>query len=179
MGRGGGGSDRGSFFIAIKITTSEFVYPKKSLLFYNTPKNPLILFWQPKKSLCFLFRNPKKSRRIPKAQKNHFGPKFQTQKITRTPSPIIKIKSGPPWTNGQQIWSSILMWTLANTSLLTYFLVLLANMYKLCHRLSQVGLLDQFPFHKWLAPFECTLYTVSVTAISNNIYFVTHILYAV
>ena len=29
-----GGSDRGSYFIPKKIPTSEFVYPKKSLLFF-------------------------------------------------------------------------------------------------------------------------------------------------
>ena len=33
VGGGGGGSNRGSYFIAQKITTSEFDYPKKSLLF--------------------------------------------------------------------------------------------------------------------------------------------------
>ena len=31
-GGGGGGSDKGSYFILKEITTSEFVYPKKSLL---------------------------------------------------------------------------------------------------------------------------------------------------
>ena len=30
---GGGGSNRGSYFISKKITTSKFFYPKKSLLF--------------------------------------------------------------------------------------------------------------------------------------------------
>ena len=38
---GGGGGDRGSYFIPKKITTSEFVYPKKSLLFLAYPKEPL------------------------------------------------------------------------------------------------------------------------------------------
>ena len=33
VGGGGGGSDRGSYFIPKKITTSEFVYPKKLILF--------------------------------------------------------------------------------------------------------------------------------------------------
>ena len=33
-----GGSDRGSYFIPKKIPTSEFVYPKKSLLFFSIPK---------------------------------------------------------------------------------------------------------------------------------------------
>ena len=34
----GEGSDRGQYFIPQKITTSEFVYPKKSLLFLTYPK---------------------------------------------------------------------------------------------------------------------------------------------
>ena len=33
MGGGGGGGDRGSYFIPKKITTSEFVYPKKITTF--------------------------------------------------------------------------------------------------------------------------------------------------
>ena len=49
---GGGVSDRGSYFIPKKITTSEFVYPKKSLLFLAYPKNSLSPFSE--------FRNPKK-----------------------------------------------------------------------------------------------------------------------
>ena len=38
---GGGGErfDRGSYFIPKKSPTSEFVYPKKSLLFLAYPKN--------------------------------------------------------------------------------------------------------------------------------------------
>ena len=39
-----GGSDRGSYFIPKKIPTSEFVYPKKSLLFLAYPKNPSVYF---------------------------------------------------------------------------------------------------------------------------------------
>ena len=39
---GGGGSNRGSHFIPKKFTTSEFVYPKKSLLFLAYPKKYLI-----------------------------------------------------------------------------------------------------------------------------------------
>ena len=52
-----GGSNRASYIIPKKITTSEFVYPKKSLLF-SIPKNPLVLFSQPKKIPLF-FRDPK------------------------------------------------------------------------------------------------------------------------
>ena len=36
-----GGSDRGSYFISKKIPTSEFVYPKKSVLFLAYPKKSL------------------------------------------------------------------------------------------------------------------------------------------
>ena len=57
----GGGSDRGSYFIPKKITTSEFVYPKKSQLllaypkkshspFFAAPKNPWVFFSRPKKN---------------------------------------------------------------------------------------------------------------------------------
>ena len=43
-GGGGGGSDRGSYLIPKKIPTSEFVYPKKSLLFLAYPKKSLSVF---------------------------------------------------------------------------------------------------------------------------------------
>ena len=43
-GGGGGGSDRGSYFIPKKIPTSEFVYPKESLLFLAYPKKSLSIF---------------------------------------------------------------------------------------------------------------------------------------
>ena len=75
-----GGSDRGSYIIPKKITTSEFVYPKKSLLFlaypknvlspyFATPKNPSFfrdpknpgVFHRPKKSLLAKILNPKNS----------------------------------------------------------------------------------------------------------------------
>ena len=39
-----GGSDRGSYFIAKKIPTSEFVYPKKPLLFLAYLKKSLSVF---------------------------------------------------------------------------------------------------------------------------------------
>ena len=43
-GGGGGGSDRGLYLIPQKIPTSEFVYPKKSLLFLAYPKKSLRVF---------------------------------------------------------------------------------------------------------------------------------------
>ena len=70
-GGGGGWSDRCSYFIPKKITTSECVYSKESLLFLANPKNSLILLSQPKKipasfidpkeSLLAKISNPKKS----------------------------------------------------------------------------------------------------------------------
>ena len=69
-----------------KIPTSEFVYPKKSLLFFSIPKkiplvsafNPSVLFWDPKKiqaSFIHVSRPEKKS-----LLAQHFRPK----KITWT-----------------------------------------------------------------------------------------------
>ena len=56
-----GGSDRGSYFIPKKIPFSEFIYPKKSLVFLTYPKrNPLVLFSRPKK-IPASFIDPKKS----------------------------------------------------------------------------------------------------------------------
>ena len=44
-GGGGGGSDRGSYFVPKEITSLEFVYPKKSLSpFFATQKSPLFFF---------------------------------------------------------------------------------------------------------------------------------------
>ena len=76
--------DRGSYFIPKKITTSEFVYPKKSLHFSAYPKNPLVLFLQPKKNLFFFatLKNPGVFH-----QKNHFCQNFRPRKITQTPPP--------------------------------------------------------------------------------------------
>ena len=56
-GEGGGGFRQWFTF----FTTSEFVYPKKSLLFLAYPKNTLVLFLQPKKIPLFFFvteKNP-------------------------------------------------------------------------------------------------------------------------
>ena len=96
-GGGGGGGDRGSYYIPQKIITSEFVYPKKSLLFIAYPKKSLSPFFAtPQKSLCFSSR-PKK---IPASfidQKKSFLPKFQTQKITQSSSTLTYV-SGAPWT---------------------------------------------------------------------------------
>ena len=98
---GGGGrgeeSDRVSYFIPKNITTSEFVYPKKSLLFLAYPKKSLSPFFATPKNSSFLWR-PKK---IPASfidPKNHFWPKFQTQKNhSDPPPPVIKICEWGRW----------------------------------------------------------------------------------
>ena len=72
---GGGGSDRGSYFKPQKITTSEFVYPKKSLVFLAYPKNIPLFFFATKKNPG-IFHRPKKI---------ILGQNFGPQKITRTP----------------------------------------------------------------------------------------------
>ena len=91
--RGGGGGDRGSYFIPQKITTSEFVYQKKSLLFYHTQKNPLVPFLQPKKIPLFVFATQKNPGVFHRPKRNHFWPKFQTQK-NHSDLPSLKYVSG-------------------------------------------------------------------------------------
>ena len=97
IGGGGGGYDRGSYFIPKKITTSEFVYPKKNNYFFlaypkkslcpflATQKNPSVFFSWPQKILVS-FIDPKKS---PLAKisdpKKSLGP------------PVIKICEWGPW----------------------------------------------------------------------------------
>ena len=61
---GMGGSDRGSYFIPQNITTSELVYPKKSLLFLAYPKKSLSPCFATQKNPSVFFRDPKKSRRV-------------------------------------------------------------------------------------------------------------------
>ena len=80
----GGGSDKGSYFTHKNITTSEFVYPKKSLPFLAYPKKSLYFF--PTQKFLASFIDPKKIT---------FGQKFRPKKITRTP-PSLKYVSGTP-----------------------------------------------------------------------------------
>ena len=93
-----GGSDRGSYFIPKKITTSEFVYPKKSLLFSIPQKFPYVLFSKPQKiPLCFSrpkkvpasFIDPKKS-----LLAEISDPK---KSLGQSDSPVIKICEWGPW----------------------------------------------------------------------------------
>ena len=76
-GGGGGGADRGLYFIPKNFTTSEFVYPKKNHYFFkHTHKNSLVLFSQPKKIPLFFFRDPQKILGSFIDQKNHFQAKI-------------------------------------------------------------------------------------------------------
>ena len=59
-------------FYTQRITTSEFVYPKKSLLFIAYPKKSLIPFFATPQNPSVFLRDPKKSRRLSWTQKNHF-----------------------------------------------------------------------------------------------------------
>ena len=82
-----------------KITTSEFVYPKKSLLYLAYPKNSLSPFFAtPQKSLCCFFSRPKKIPASFTDPKRLLWPKFQTQKShSAPPPPVIKICEWGPW----------------------------------------------------------------------------------
>ena len=94
-GGGGGGSDRGSYFIPQKITTTEFVYPKKLLLFLVYPKKSFCPFFATPKNPSVFFGEPKYSRRFSLTKKNHFWPKYQTQKNHSDP-PSLQYVSGAP-----------------------------------------------------------------------------------
>ena len=86
----GGGSDRGSYFIPKKITTSEFVYPKKITTFSNIPKKiPWSLFRNPKNSLFYLSQPQKITGRVfHRPKKITFGQNFRP--------PSLKYVSGAP-----------------------------------------------------------------------------------
>ena len=93
-GGGGGGSDRGSYFIPKKITTSEFAYPKKSLLFLAYPKKSLSPFCATQKIPSLFFATQKNPGVFHKPKRITFGQNFRPKKITRTP-PSLKYVSGP------------------------------------------------------------------------------------
>ena len=111
---GGGGSNRGSYFIPKKIPTSEFVYPKKSLTstFLAYPKSPSSSVFVSAKFICgfeliknaipkiipVFFHDPKKPSVFYRPKKNPTFVKvwlrFQIQKNSSDPPPsppIIKI----------------------------------------------------------------------------------------
>ena len=91
----GGGSDRGSYFIPKKITTSKFVYPKKSLLFFACPKYPLVLFSQPKKIPLFFFATQKNPGVFHRPKTITFA-KISDPKNHSDP-PVINICEWVPW----------------------------------------------------------------------------------
>ena len=97
-GEGGGGSDRASYLIPKKITTLEFVYPRKSLLFFSIPKKSLSPFSATQKYPSIFFVRPKK---IPVSfidTKNHLCENVRPKKVTRLPPrpppPSLKYVSG-------------------------------------------------------------------------------------
>ena len=95
-GEGGGGrSDRGSYFIPKKITTSKFVHPKKLLSFLTYPKKSFSLFFTTQKNPSVIFRDLKKSWCLSQTPKITFGQNFRPKKITRIP-PSLKYVSGAP-----------------------------------------------------------------------------------
>ena len=95
---GGGGADRGSYFIPKKITASEFVYLKKSLLYLAYPKKSLSPFFATQKNPSVFFSRPKKNPGVfHRPKKITLGQNFRPKKITRTP-PSLKYVSGAPGT---------------------------------------------------------------------------------
>ena len=75
--RGGGGFQQRFIFYTQKIATSEFVYPRNSLLFSAYPKKSLSPFLQLKRIPLVFFHDPKK------ILASFIDPK----KITQTPPP--------------------------------------------------------------------------------------------
>ena len=111
MGGGGGGGGPTEFHILYpknknfriclpgKITTSEFVYPKKSLLYLAYPKNSISPFFAtPKKSLSFFFATQKNPGVFYRPKKITFGQNFRPKIVTRNlPPPVIKTCEWGPW----------------------------------------------------------------------------------
>ena len=92
----GGGSDRGSYFIPKKITTSEFVYPKYHYFFNRPKKIPWFFFSNPKNPSVFFFATHKNPGVFHRPQKITFGQNFRPKK-SLGPPPIIKICKWGPW----------------------------------------------------------------------------------
>ena len=98
-GGGGGGGDRGSYFTLKKITTSEFVYPKKSLLFLAHPKKSLSPVFATQRNPSGFFSRPKK---IPASfidPKKSLWAKISDPKKSlglSPPPPSLKYVSGAP-----------------------------------------------------------------------------------
>ena len=82
---GGGGVDRGSYFIPKKITTSEFVYPKKSLLFLAYPKKSLSPFSTTQKNPSVFTATQKNPGVFHRPYKIPLGQNLRPKKITPPP----------------------------------------------------------------------------------------------
>ena len=93
---GGRGSDRGSYFIPKIITTSKFVYPKKSLLFFSMPKRSLGPLSATQKNPSVFLSTQKNPGVFHRPKRITLGQNFRPKKITRT-LPVIKICKWGPW----------------------------------------------------------------------------------
>ena len=82
----GGGVPQRFIFYTKKITTSEFVYPKK----------PLHFLAYPKKSPQFFFATQKNAGVFHRPPKNHLWPNF-SDSIKNNGPPVIKICEWGPW----------------------------------------------------------------------------------
>ena len=95
-----GGSDSGSYSITKKITTSEYVYPKKSLLFLVYPKNSLSPFFATLKNPSgFFFCDPKNNPGVFHRPKKSLFAKISDPKKSLghpPPPPSLKYVSGAP-----------------------------------------------------------------------------------
>ena len=97
-----GGSNRGSYFIPKKVATSEFAYPKISLLFLHVayPKKSLstCTFSQPQ-NIPLFFATPKNPCVFHRPKKSLLAKISGPQKITQT-SLSLKYVSGAPGPSG-------------------------------------------------------------------------------
>ena len=93
---GGGGSNRGSYFIPKKLQLHNLSTQEIHYFFQHTPKNPLVLFCNSKESLWFFFTTQKNPCVFHRPKKNHSDP---------PPPPPLSLKyvSGAPGPNLQGI----------------------------------------------------------------------------
>ena len=133
----GGGSDRGSYFLPKKITTSEFVYPKKSLLFLTYPQTSLSSFFATQKNPSVFFVTQKIPGVFHRPKKITFGQNFRPKKIIRTP-PSLKYASGAPGIQPLSLCSQVTYCTTAYLNRLSCILLgripMLLLFLKLLHR---------------------------------------------
>ena len=103
---GGGGVVQRLILNPQKITSSEFVYPKKLLAFYSMPKKSLSPFFATQKNSCFFFATQNYPGVFHRPKKITFGQNFRPKKFTRTPPPpplpVIKICEWSPWNDDDE-----------------------------------------------------------------------------